>query len=210
MTLPRLYAILDVETLQARNFPAVKAAQSMLDGGAQILQWRCKLPPARALFQHAEEIAALCRRFHAQFIVNDRADLALLLDAGLHLGLDDLPPHHARGILSSAAPIGFSTHNREQLLAAASEPINYLALGPIFSTASKLNPDPEVGLRQLQQWRTLTSLPLAAIGGITRKNCLAVFDSGADSVAVISDLLPDDLTTDRIRRRVQEWRSLTG
>jgi thiamine-phosphate pyrophosphorylase len=209
MMLPRLYPILDVQAVRTRGLPVIKAAEAMLEGGAQILQWRCKLPPDRALFQQAEQVAGLCHKFHVPLVVNDRADIAMLLEAGLHVGQEDLPATDARRLIGPVALLGLSTHNEEQLVRAAGQPIDYVALGPIFSTITKENPDPEVGLRLLQQWRSLTSLPLVAIGGITRKNCLAVLDSGADSVAVISDLLPELTTPDQIKRRIEEWRSLT-
>ncbi|MBK5292500.1 MAG: thiamine phosphate synthase [Acidobacteriia bacterium] len=210
MMVPRLYAIVDVETMRMREFPALQAAEAMLDGGAQMLQWRCKLPVTRAFMREAEKLSELCQRFHAQLIINDRADIAVLLDAGLHVGQADLPVARARQLIGPSAFLGVSTHNEAQLQAAAREPVDYIALGPIFSTPSKRNPDPEVGLQCLHDWRRWTEKPLVAIGGITRKNYLAVFDSGADSVAVISDLLTEELSTDRLRRRMQEWRSLTG
>jgi len=209
MTLPRLYPILDVAAIRTHNLPVVKTAEAMLEGGAQILQWRCKVPVDRMLFQQAERVARLCRDYQVPLVVNDRADIAMLLESALHVGQDDLPSGDARRLIGPEAWLGLSTHNEEHLGRAQNEPIDYVALGPIFSTTTKENPDPEVGLRQLQQWRARTSLPLVAIGGITRKNCLAVLDSGADSVAVISDLLPEEATVDQIRRRIQEWRSLT-
>jgi thiamine-phosphate pyrophosphorylase len=101
--------------------------------------------------------------------------------------------------------LGFSTHNEAQLRAAASEPVDYLALGPIFGTSTKLNPDPVVGVDELRRLRALTTRPLVAIGGITRANALSVLDAGADSVAVIGDLFPDD---GNIRGRVEQWISL--
>jgi len=210
MTVPRLYPILDVETMRMRDFPVLQAAEAMLDGGARMLQWRCKAPVTRALMGEAEKISELCRRFQAQLIINDRADIAAILEAGVHVGQTDLPAPHARALLGPAAIVGLSTHNEAQLREADAEPVDYIALGPIFSTPTKRNPDPEVGLQRLHDWRKLTGKPLVAIGGITRKNYLAVFDSGADSVAVIGDLLTEELTADRLRRRMQEWQSLAG
>jgi thiamine-phosphate pyrophosphorylase len=127
--------------------------------------------------------------------VNDRADIAKLLDAALHLGQDDLAPADARRILPAPSIIGFSTHDEQQLLAGNLEPVDYLAIGPIFPTRSKLNPDPVVGLDQLRALRRLTRKPLVAIGGITRELAPQVFEAGADSIAVISDLFP----------RPEEW-----
>lgn len=153
-----------------------------------------------------ERIAGLCRDARALFVVNDRADLATLTAAALHLGQDDLTPSAARKVVGSETVIGFSTHNGSQLRAAAPEPADYLALGPIFGTASKQNPDPTVGLDELRRLRPLTGRPLVAIGGITRANARAVLNAGADSVAIIGDLFPAD---GNLRARTQEWLSLT-
>ena len=148
----------------------------------------------------------LCRRAGALFIMNDRADFARLLGCGLHLGQDDLPVASARPLLDPDQVIGLSTHNEEQFREALRLPANYVALGPIFRTKSKSNPDPEVGLQTLSSVRQLTSLPLVAIGGIGLREAEAVLASGADSIAVISDLLPSepgDLKA--LERRAAEW-----
>jgi thiamine-phosphate pyrophosphorylase len=134
--------------------------------------------------------------------VNDRADIARLASAALHLGQDDLTPTDARRVVSAGTIIGFSTHNERQLREAANEPADYLAFGPIFGTVSKQNPDPVVGVEELRRLRPLTDRPLVAIGGITRANAPDVLAAGADSVAVIGDLFPDD---GDIRARVEEW-----
>jgi len=180
----------------------VRAAEEILAGGAQILQFRHKGFFSREVFATMERIAELCRDAKVPFVVNDRADLAKLMNAALHLGQEDLPPSAARRVVGPETTIGFSTHNEAQLRAAAEEPTDYLALGPIFSTASKLNPDPVVGLDTLRRLRPLTPRPLVAIGGITRENARSVLDAGADSVAVIGDLFPD------VRTRVQAWLAL--
>lgn len=208
MILPRLYPILDTELVERRSCPLEAAAEAMLEGGAAILQLRHKGDFSRRVFEQAERIAELCRRQGALFIVDDRADIAKLLGAGVHLGQDDLPPRLARMILGPQAVIGFSTHNAEQLEAAAAEPADYLALGPIFETTSKQKPDPVVGLERLRAWRPLTRRPLVAIGGITRANALAVLEAGADSVAVISDLLPEPCTPETLRQRMEQWQQL--
>ncbi|MFL6284963.1 MAG: thiamine phosphate synthase, partial [Pyrinomonadaceae bacterium] len=133
-------------------------------------------------------------------IINDRADIALALGAdGVHLGQDDMPPEAARSLLGGGAVVGFSTHGVEQAIAAARLPVDYIAVGPIFKTASKENPDPVVGLEGLRRVREAVGrLPLVAIGGVTRENVPSVLDAGADSVAVISALLnhedPSEIT----------------
>jgi thiamine-phosphate pyrophosphorylase len=209
MTLPRLYPILDTGALARRGCPPEAAARGMLDGGARILQFRHKGFFSRQVFEQAERVAELCRRAGAQFIIDDRADIAVLLDAGVHLGQEDLPPAEARRILGAGRVLGFSTHNEEQLRAAA-EPADYLALGPIYGTQSKQQPDPVLGVAALARLRPLATRPLAAIGGITRDNAAEVLAAGADSVAVIADLLPEPCTEETIRLRMEEWLKLVS
>ncbi len=108
--------------------------------------------------------------------------------SALHVGQDDLPPTAARTVVGDRAPIGFSTHNESQLRAAASEPVDYVALGPIFGTSTKENPDATVGIEELRRLRPLTDRPFVAIGGISRSNALQVRDAGADSLAIVADL----------------------
>ena len=199
MKLPAFYPILDADRVSA-----IPAAEALLDAGARILQFRHKSFFSRSAFQDASRIAELCRSAGALFVVNDRADIAMLLNAGLHLGQDDLAPADARRILPAGTIIGFSTHNEDQLRAADLEPVDYLAIGPIFATGSKQNPDPVVGLDRLRALRTLTSKPLVAIGGITRELAPQVFEAGADSVAILGDLLPD------VRARAEEWIAISA
>ncbi|MCH8319411.1 MAG: thiamine phosphate synthase, partial [Acidobacteria bacterium] len=153
---------------------------------------------------HWEQCAALARwvgAFGGEFIVNDRADVAKLCGAaGVHLGQDDLPPDKARLFLGEASVVGFSTHNLEQAREAVSLPIDYIAIGPIFRTASKKEPDPVVGLEMIARVRSLTALPLVAIGGITLENAPAVVQAGANAVAVIGDLLQADDIEARARQ----------
>jgi len=208
VTLPRLYPILDTGILGQRGFTAVKAAEAMLEGGAQILQFRHKGSYRRAVFEQAEQVAELCWKAGALFVIDDRADIALLLNAGVHVGQQDLPPGDVRRLIGPDRILGFSTHNEAQLRAAAEEPADYLALGPIFETASKQKPDPVVGLEELRRLRPLDQRPLVAIGGITRENARAVLDAGADSVAVIGDLLPRELSYESIRARMEEWQRI--
>jgi thiamine-phosphate pyrophosphorylase len=199
MKLPAFYPILDADRISA-----VPAAEALLEAGARILQFRHKSFFSRKAFEEASQIAELCRSAGALFVVNDRADIAMLLNAGLHLGQDDLAPSDARRILPAASIIGFSTHNEEQLRAGDLEPVDYLAIGPIFVTGSKQNPDPVVGLERLRALRPLTQKPLVAIGGITRELAPKVFEVGADSVAIIGDLLPD------VRERAAEWIAISA
>jgi len=203
--LPRVYPIVDTATLELLGFNPVRAAAALLEGGARILQFRHKGFWSREVFEQAEEIAALCRDASASFIVNDRADYAALLHAGLHLGQDDLLPADARLVIGNKATIGFSTHNPDQMRAAESEPVDYVAFGPVFPTGSKERPDPTVGMEGLSTVRALTPKPLVAIGGITRGNASICWSAGADSVAVIADMLPSPCTHQAIRDRMAEW-----
>lgn len=210
MTLPRLYPILDTDALARRGCPVEAAARGMLAGGARILQFRHKGFFSRQVFEQAERVAGLCRQAGALFIVDDRADIAVLLDAGVHLGQEDLPPADARRILGAGRILGFSTHNEEQLCAAASEPADYLAIGPIYGTQSKERPDPVLGVQALARLRPLAARPLAAIGGITLDNAAEVLAAGADSVAVIAGLLPETCTEETIRLRMEKWLKLVS
>ena len=207
LRLPAFYPILDTEVTASRGIDPVLAASNILDAGAQILQFRHKGFLSRAIFGQIERVAALCREARVLFVVNDRADLAALMGAALHVGQDDLPPAAARRVTGPETLIGFSTHNEGQLRAAQSEPVDYLALGPIFGTVSKHNPDPLVGLDELRRLRPLTARPLVAIGGITRGNAHNVLSAGADSLAVIGDLFPEDTN---LRARAEEWLRLTA
>jgi thiamine-phosphate pyrophosphorylase len=209
-TLTRLYAILDTGALEKRGMAPIETAEAMLDGGVRLLQIRHKGLWSPAIYQAEQVVASLCRQAGATLIVNDRADIAKLLGAGLHLGQDDLAPADARTLLGGEPLIGYSSHNAAQLREAAAEPVDYVALGPIFGTSSKQNPDPVVGLDELRRCRALVEKPLVAIGGITRENARAVLDAGADAVAVIADLLPASGTAADVRHRIEEWRGIVG
>jgi thiamine-phosphate pyrophosphorylase len=207
MKLPAFYPILDTEVALRRGIDPVKAAQQILDAGARILQYRHKAFLSREAFAWLENIAALTQAAGAILVVNDRADLAKMFDAALHLGQDDLLPSVARRVVGPDTMVGFSTHNEVQLRAACDEPVDYLALGPLFGTVTKENPDPTVGLDDFRRLRPLSKRPLVAIGGITRANALQAIDAGADSVAVIGDLFPDD---GNISARTAEWIRITS
>jgi thiamine-phosphate pyrophosphorylase len=204
-TLPRVYPILDTATVNRLGLEPVSAASALLEGGARILQFRHKTFWSRQVFAQAQEIAALCRDAEAMFVVNDRADYANLLKAGLHLGQDDLLPVDARTVVGPDAIIGFSSHNAEQVRGAQAEPVDYVAFGPVFQTESKERPDPTVGPAMLRAVRALTSRPLVAIGGITRENASICWSAGADSVAVIGDLFPIPCSGRTLRDRMVEW-----
>jgi thiamine-phosphate pyrophosphorylase len=207
MLLPRFYPILDTEVALRRGIDPVNAAQETLEAGAQILQFRHKGFLSREAFSWLERIAELARTAGATLVVNDRADLAKLFGAALHLGQDDLLPSVARRVVGPDATVGYSTHNEAQLRAGCAEPVDYLALGPIFGTVTKENSDPTVGLDELHRLRPLSPYPLVAIGGITRANARQVLEAGADSVAVIGDLFPED---GKIGVRAEDWIRVTS
>jgi thiamine-phosphate pyrophosphorylase len=207
VTIPRFYPILDTSLIERRGLDTVRTAAAILEAGASILQYRCKRFFSRERYSELERIARLCEQSRAMLVVNDRADLARTFSAGLHLGQNDLLPSDARQVTGDRIAIGFSTHNERQMRDATLQPADYLAFGPIFSTSSKQNPDPVVGLDGLRSIRSLTTRPLVAIGGITRSNARSVIDAGADSVAVIGDLYTED---GDVGARLLEWVKLVA
>ncbi|MDT4898250.1 MAG: thiamine-phosphate pyrophosphorylase [Acidobacteriota bacterium] len=200
INLPKLYPITDARLTGLSHAEQVRRLNA---GGATFVQLREKHLSPREFYREAEEALRVARSLGVRLIINDRVDIALALRAdGVHLGQDDLPPAAAREILGEQAIIGFSTHSVEQASAAARLPIDYLAIGPIFPTLSKENPDPVVGLEGLRRVREITGeILLVAIGGIRLENVEDVLNAGADSVAVISLLLEQ---TAEIESRTRE------
>jgi thiamine-phosphate pyrophosphorylase len=160
------------------------------EGGATLIQLREKILSSLDFFSEAAAALRVARERGVKIIINDRVDIALALKAdGVHLGQDDLPPAAARELLGPAVILGFSTHNLRQALLAVHLPIDYIAIGPIFSTATKHRAEPTVGLDHFREVRqAVGKFPLVAIGGITSENSQDVLDAGADAVAVISDI----------------------
>ena len=204
MTLPPLYPIIDFSCFAAQPDPIMataRYAEELIAAGATLIQLRDKSQPdqPKRFLSCARELRRVTwgagTTPRATLVINDRVDICLAADAdGVHLGQDDLSPESARRIFNQvkdgkARVIGFSTHNLAQVIEADSLPIDYIAIGPVFATGSKANPDPVVGLDGVRQARQATRKPLVAIGGITRLNCSQVKAAGADAVAVISDLL---------------------
>jgi len=201
--LPKLYPITD---LRLSGLPHAEQVARLSRGGASLIQLREKNLSPREFYREAEQALLVARERGARIIINDRVDIALALGAdGVHLGQEDLDAESARRLLGEAAIIGFSTHNIEQAIEAARHPLDYLAIGPIFNTTSKENPDPEIGLATLRRVRDALprALPLVAIGGITRTNARAALEAGADAVAVIGDLLGGDASL--IASRIREF-----
>jgi thiamine-phosphate pyrophosphorylase len=184
----RLYAILDASCFSSSQ-TLFDAADELASAGVAVLQYRNKTADARTMLSQARELKSRIGT-RSKLIMNDRADLCLAADFdGVHLGQDDLSPESARMIIGTNRWLGVSTHNPEQVVEADRTSADYIAIGPVFATASKANPDPIVGLAGVRRARELTRKPLVAIGGINRQNCLSVIEAGADSIAVISDLV---------------------
>jgi thiamine-phosphate pyrophosphorylase len=201
LVLPRVYVILDAALL---NLPEVQCAKMLVDAGVRLIQYRNKSASARQLFESSRELVRFLHPAGVRFIVNDRADVAALTDAGgVHVGQDDLGVDQAREIVGTGKWVGVSTHNAEQFQVAAKTSADYIAVGPIFSTGSKANPDPVVGVEFVRKARSLTEKPIVAIGGITLKTAAEVIQAGADSVAVISDIWRADSPGRRAREYVE-------
>jgi thiamine-phosphate pyrophosphorylase len=188
--LPRLYPILDAGLLLRAGIPFEGFARELREAGIRFLQYRDKDGTDPEVLGRAQFLRSIFPPSDSCLILNDRVSLAGPAGFdGVHVGQEDLPAAQVRQLLGSPAMIGFSTHNQRQLLLAGGE-VDYLAIGPVFATSSKQNPDPVIGLEGVRAARELTPKPLVAIGGISRANCLDVLNAGADSVAVIADLLP--------------------
>jgi|SRR5579859_112498 len=189
--LPRLYTIIDAGGFaDGKNAlrQAIDFAQQLLEGGATLIQYRNKKSGAIEMLSHVRELRRALGA-HATLIMNDRADLCLACGCdGVHLGQEDLSVEGARSIVGEMALVGISTHNLQQISQADQTSADYIAVGPVFATRTKANPEPVVGLELIRAARKTTSKPVVAIGGITSANCRSVIEAGADSVAVISEL----------------------
>jgi thiamine-phosphate pyrophosphorylase len=165
----------------------VEALKEAAAGGAILFQYRDKTAPGRDLYHQAEQLRQAAHDRGATFIVNDRCDVALAVEAdGVHLGQDDLPLSLAKAVMGPNKLIGISTHTSEQVREATAGGADYVGFGPIFSTASKTNHEPVVGVEGLRQARLLTPLPIFAIGGITVASAEGIMHAGADGIAVMS------------------------
>jgi thiamine-phosphate pyrophosphorylase len=198
LVLPRLYVILDATLLN--NSPH-DCAQDLAAAGVRLLQYRDKTASARDLLATSRELVSSLNSYRASLVINDRPDIAVLAGAaGVHVGQEDLEPEQARAVVGDEMCIGTSTHNLEQFRRAAVTSADYIAVGPIFPTTSKSNPDPVVGLGLIRQVRNLTEKPIVAIGGITLERAVSVIEAGADCVAVIRDIVCATKPGERTRR----------
>jgi len=201
--LPRLYVILDATLL---TVSAIECAQELASAGVRLMQYRHKHAPAGEMLNVSKELASTLQPQGITFIVNDRPDVAAMAHAsGVHVGQYDLGVEATRSLVGEKI-IGISTHNLEQFEKAIESSADYIAVGPIFATSSKENPDPVVGTELIRRVRGLTDKPIVAIGGIKLKNAAEVVAAGADSVAVISDILR---APDR-RQRAKQYLDLLG
>jgi len=200
---PRLYPIVVPSRIGSGSLPEVSNfARELVAGGATLVQLREKNASAKQILRLTRELRRVLP-VEVKIIVNDRADLAVAAQAdGVHIGEDDIPPDAARRIIGEDRVLGVSTHSPEQAEVADRSSADYIAIGPVFATVSKENPDPVIGLVGVRQARARTQKSLVAIGGITLQNCRSAIDAGADSVAVISELLkePRKTTADFLRQ----------
>ena len=200
LVLPRLYVILDAALLK---IPAKECAKSLVDAGVRLIQYRNTRASGCELFETSRELAEYLNPIGVHFIVNDRADVAVLAGAGgVHVGQDDLGVEQARRVVGEGKWVGISTHNAGQFRSALETSADYIAVGPIFATGSKENPDPVVGVGFVRETRAMTDRPIVAIGGITLERAAEVIEAGADSMAIISDILGAENVGQRARQYV--------
>jgi thiamine-phosphate pyrophosphorylase len=189
--LPRLYPILDAGLLQRAGVQIERFARELREAGIRFLQYRDKETPDELVITRAAMLREIFPKSDSCLVLNDRVSLVQRVEFdGVHVGQEDLAPAAARSVVGDDVLLGISTHGESQLIAAAAGVADYVAIGPVFATLSKQNPDPVVGLEGVRLARRIIDKPLVAIAGITHENCASVIEAGADSVAVISGLVP--------------------
>lgn len=201
MGLPKLYPILDAGLLAARGMELGWAAEQIRAAGVKLLQYRDKAGAPQDVLRNAAAIREAFAGAECRLILNDRADLAILAQwGGVHVGQGDLLPEDARRVVGPERWVGISTHNEEQVRLADTSCADYIAIGPVFATGTKLDAEPVIGLDGVRRARVLTSRPIVAIGGITRENARSVIDAGADSIALISGLFTGVEPVEKVAR----------
>jgi thiamine-phosphate pyrophosphorylase len=199
--IPRLYAIADAGVLSTWGISIEEFAAELRQAGVELVQYRDKSGSPQQVLEATAQLRTQFQGSPCRLIMNDRADLAVLADAGgVHVGQDDLSPEDARAVVGPGRWIGLSTHRDEQVIAADLTCADYVAIGPVFATGTKVDHDPVIGLEGVRRARQLTSKPLVAIGGITRDNARSVVEAGADSLAVISALFAPGDTVAKVAR----------
>lgn len=203
LNLPKIYPITD---RQLSGLSHAEQVQRLINGGATFVQLREKHLPSIDFLRDAEAASKVAGDNRVTLIINDRADIAMTISAGgVHLGQNDLTVEAARRLVQDDMLIGFSTHTQQQMETAVRLPIDYVAFGPVFTTSTKRNHDPTVGLEQLRAVRNIAAdLPLVAIGGINVANVQSVFEAGADSVAVIASVVGEQSKIEHNMRRMLE------
>jgi thiamine-phosphate pyrophosphorylase len=199
--LPKLYPILDADALSAHPVPLSEFAEELRAAGVKLLQYRNKSGAPQEVLQNAALIREVFAGTECRLILNDRADLAVLAGwDGVHVGQEDLSPEDARRVVGAARWVGVSTHTEAQVRLADASCVDYVAVGPVFATGTKLDAAKVIGLEGVRRARALTTKPIVAIGGITRGNARSVIDAGADSVAVISALIVEGESVEKVAR----------
>jgi thiamine-phosphate pyrophosphorylase len=202
-----LQTILDVDTAAGAGWQPGDLARAFLDGGARLIQVRAKRLASGPLLDLCDAVVRLALPYGAVIIVNDRVDIAQMSGAaGVHVGQEDLPPAEARALLGPDAIVGFSTHTHAQIAAALTQPVSYVAVGPVFGTQTKDTGYEAIGLDLVAHAaRNAAGLPVVAIGGITIDNAAAVLAAGATQVAVITDLLTGGNPAARVREYLRRF-----
>ena len=220
---PRLYPIVDASLLAARGVEVLLFVEELRAAGVELLQYRNKSGGPQVVLRDAAMIGGVMAGSLCRLIMNDRADLAVLAGwSGVHVGQGDLSPEDAKAVVLRTMPthrmkqgrdewgtrivpgsefwVGVSTHTEEQVRVAEVSCADYVAVGPVFATGTKVDAEPVIGLEGVRQARALTKKPIVAIGGITRENARSVIDAGADSVAVISGLIVEGERVEKVAR----------
>jgi thiamine-phosphate pyrophosphorylase len=201
MMISRLYPIVDDEMLRLHQIAAGRVAEELKAAGVSLLQYRNKVGGPNAILRDSAVIWEVFAGTDCRLILNDRADLVVLAGfGGVHVGQGDLSPEDARRVVGAGRWVGVSTHSDEQVRIADATSADYMAVGPVFATGTKVDAEPVIGLEGVRRARALTKKPLVAIGGITRANARSVIDAGADSVAVISGLLVEGEPVEKVAR----------
>jgi thiamine-phosphate pyrophosphorylase len=196
---PRLYPIVDDDLLRRHHAGVARFAEDLKAAGVTLLQYRNKVGAPQAILRDSAIIWEVFAGSGCRLILNDRADLVELAGFnGVHVGQGDLLPEDARRVVGTERWVGVSTHSDEQVRIASQTSADYIAVGPVFATGTKVDAEPVIGLDGVRRARVLTTIPIVAIGGITRENARSVIDAGADSVAVISGLFVEAETVEKV------------
>jgi thiamine-phosphate pyrophosphorylase len=199
MTISRFYPIVDEGLLQLRGIALARVAEDLKAAGVQLLQYRNKVGSSDSILRSAAVVWEVFDGTGCRLMMNDHADLAVSAEfGGVHVGQGDLSAEDARRFVGVKRWVGVSTHNDEQVRIADKTSADYIAVGPVFATGTKLDAEPVIGLDGVRRARILTGKPIVAIGGITRENARSVIDAGADSVAIISALFAEGETVEKV------------